>query len=85
MQVRLVIENKLKKAFNPIQLKVIDESYKHVGHIGHKPEGETHFKVEMQSNIFKDLSRLEMQRKVFKVLELEMEKQIHALSLELSY
>ena len=84
MQVRLIIQNKLEKVFKPYTLNVIDESYKHVGHIGYKPEGETHFRVEMKSKAFKGLSRLEMQRQVFWVLKNEMEDRIHALSLYLS-
>jgi len=84
MQVRLIIQNKLEKVFKPHTLNVIDESYKHVGHIGYRPEGETHFRVEMKSTAFQGLNRLEMQRQVFKVLENEMKNQIHALSLHLS-
>tara|TARA_B100000029_G_scaffold377518_1_gene372245 strand:+ start:92 stop:349 length:258 start_codon:yes stop_codon:yes gene_type:complete len=84
MQVRLIIHKKLEKAFSPLELNVIDESHKHIGHIGYKPGGETHFKVEMKSSIFAGLSRLEMHRKVFKVLENEIDNSIHALSLDLS-
>ncbi len=84
MQVRLIIQNKLQNAFNPSELNVIDESHKHVGHMGYKPEGETHFRVEMKSATFTGLSRLEMQRQVFKVLKNEMANRVHALSLDLS-
>ena len=84
MQVRLIMIEKLEKAFQPTMLNVIDESDKHVGHVGHRPEGETHFKVVMQTGLFSGLSRLEMQRNVFEVLKHEMKNKIHALSLELS-
>ena len=50
MQVRLTIIKKLEEKFNPDELNVIDESHLHEGHVGAKPEGETHFKVEMKSN-----------------------------------
>ena len=43
MQVRLIIKKKLEEKFNPSQLNVIDESHLHKGHVGAKPEGETHF------------------------------------------
>ena len=56
MQVRLIIKKKLEEKFNPYQLNVIDESHLHEGHVGAKPEGETHFKVEMKSNKFLGLS-----------------------------
>ena len=84
MQVRLAIVKKLSKAFNPYELNVIDESDKHIGHAGYKPEGETHFKVKMKATVFYGLTRLDMQRQVFKALSEEMESRIHALSLELS-
>ena len=84
MQVRLIIKKKLEEKFNPYQLNVIDESHLHEGHVGAKPEGETHFKVEMKSNKFFGMSRVNMQKEVYKTLELEMKNKIHALSLKLS-
>ena len=84
MQVRLIIKKKLEEKFNPYQLDVIDESHLHEGHVGAKPEGETHFKVKMKSNKFLGMSRVNMQREVYKALDLEMKDKIHALSLELS-
>ncbi len=84
MQVKLAIVKKLSKAFNPYELNVIDESHKHIGHAGYKPEGETHFKIKMKATVFGGLTRLDMQRQVFKALSKEMESRIHALSLELS-
>ena len=84
MQVRLIIKKKLEEKFTPYQLNVIDESHLHEGHVGAKPEGETHFKVEMKSNKFLGMSRVNMQKEVYKTLELEMKNKIHALSLKLS-
>ena len=85
MQVRLIIKKKLEEKFNPYQLNVIDESHLHEGHVGAKPEGETHFKVEMKSNKFL-VMRIDclICKKVYKTLELEMKNKIHALSLKLS-
>ena len=84
MQVRLIIIKKLEEKFNPDELKVIDESHLHAGHVGARPEGETHFKVEMKSNKFLGMSRVNMQKEVYKTLELEMKNKIHALCLKLS-
>ena len=84
MQVRLIIKKKLEEKFSPYQLNVIDESYLHEGHVGARPEGETHFRVEMKSNKFLGMTRVSMQKEVYKTLELEMKNKIHALSLKLS-
>ena len=84
MQVRLIIIKKLEEKFKPSKLNVIDESHLHAGHIGARPEGQTHFKVEMKSNKFLGMSRVNMHKEVFKTLEIEMKNKIHALSLDLS-
>ena len=47
MSVAQTIEHKLREAFAPSSLQVIDESHLHAGHVGARPEGETHFRVEL--------------------------------------
>ena len=78
------IEKKLIDMFEPTSLEVIDESALHAGHSGAKPEGETHFRVRLESKIFIGKSRVERQRAVYKVLNSEIEERVHALALELS-
>ncbi len=77
------IEEKLRAAFNPEKLLVVDESHQHRGHAGWKEGGETHFRIEMKSAAFLNRSRLERQRDVYRVLASEMEEGIHALALSL--
>jgi BolA protein len=54
--VREVMEEKLSTAFAPQFLRVIDESHKHAGHMGHQGGaghgGETHFRVEIVAERF---------------------------------
>ena len=49
MTVAQDIETKLTESFQPASLEVIDESSQHAGHMGARPEGETHFRVERSS------------------------------------
>src|SRR5262245_60133391 len=49
MRVQDLITNKLTEAFAPEHLQVIDESHRHEGHAGHRPGGETHFRVHIVS------------------------------------
>ena len=84
MSVRLTIEEKLRKTFNPIKLNIIDESHLHAGHVGATPAGETHFRIEMLAEAFANLSRVERQRIVYKALEEELKGPVHALSLSIS-
>lgn len=79
-----IIETKLKAAFNPSVLEVLDESESHRGHSGYREGGESHFKVRITSDAFSGLSRVAQQRAIYKVLDAEMKSQIHALALEVS-
>ncbi len=74
------IAQKLTAAFSPTQLSVEDESAKHAGHAGSRPEGETHFRVRVVASAFEGLSRVERQRRVYAALAGELKTHIHALS-----
>jgi BolA protein len=75
------IRIKLNAAFAPTQLVVEDESAKHHGHSGARPEGETHFRVVIVSPAFAGLSRVERQRRVYAALADELRDRVHALAL----
>ena len=81
MSVAATIEQKLKEAFSPSHLVVVDESHLHAGHAGARPEGESHFKVEITADKFKEMSRVARQRAVYEVLSDELKTDIHALAL----
>lgn len=83
MTVKENIELKVNKLINPEILEVIDESHKHAGHVGAKPEGETHFHINMTASALNDKNRVERQRMIYKVLEDELNGPVHALSLTL--
>ena len=75
------IERKLSSAFSPVRLEIVDQSDRHVGHVGARPEGESHFRVELVSHAFEGKSRLERQRMVYGVLADELASDVHALTL----
>jgi BolA protein len=81
MRVAGSIEWKLRKALAPTRLDIIDESHKHAGHVGARPEGETHFSVEVASAAFAGKSRVDRQRLVYGILAAELEGPVHALAL----
>jgi BolA family transcriptional regulator, general stress-responsive regulator len=75
------MEQKLRAAFAPVQLTIIDESHKHQGHAGWHEGGETHFRVEIVSSAFSGLTRVERQRRVHQALADELAGGVHALAL----
>lgn len=80
MTVAETIRKKLTEAFAPTRLGIVDESHMHAGHVGARPEGETHFRVEIVSETFRGRSRVDRQRMVYDVLGEELAGPVHALS-----
>lgn len=72
----------LTARFAPLTLEVVDESDRHAGHAGARPEGETHFKVRIVSDAFKGLTRVARHRAVTSALAAEFAAGLHALSIE---
>ena len=78
------IAAKLEAAFAPQRLEVVDDSAKHAGHSGARPQGETHFTVHLTSAVFTGLGRVERQRRVHAALADELAPdRVHALALSL--
>ncbi|MCG8691441.1 MAG: BolA family transcriptional regulator [Minwuiales bacterium] len=82
MRVESAIRSKLTEAFTPSRLEIVDESHLHEGHVGARPEGETHFRVEIVSAAFDGLSRVARQRQVYSALAEELAGPVHALALK---
>ena len=76
------ITNKLREAFAPESLDVVDESHLHEGHAGHRPGGETHFRVYIVSPAFEGKSRIERHRMINATLAAELEGPVHALAIK---
>jgi BolA protein len=81
MRMRDAITHKLTDAFAPERIEVADESHLHEGHAGHRPGGETHFRVYIVAGVFAGKSRLERHRMVNHVLSAELAAGVHALAI----
>jgi BolA family transcriptional regulator, general stress-responsive regulator len=75
------IRAKLTKALAPSRLAVRDESHRHAGHAGARPQGESHFHVEVTAAAFVGKSRIARQRLVYQLLAEELAGPVHALAL----
>lgn len=79
MSMELQIKTKLNKEFHVLHMEIENESYKHS-----VPKGsESHFKLLLVSDDFKDTSRVLRQKKVYALLAEELKTGLHALSLRL--
>jgi BolA protein len=82
MSAKDTITQKLSEAFAPERLDVVDESHLHEGHAGHKPGGETHFRVNIVSPAFAGKSRLDRHRMINATLASELAGSVHALAIK---
>ena len=81
MTVAAAIREKLAAALAPTRLDLIDESARHAGHAGARPQGESHFRITIVASAFAGKSRIERHRLVFQALGSLMESDIHALAI----
>jgi BolA family transcriptional regulator, general stress-responsive regulator len=76
------IEAKLRAAFRPTRLEVIDESHRHAGHAGADARGESHFRVRIASAAFEGVPLVQRHRMINAALAEELKTRVHALALE---
>jgi len=80
-RVRDRIVERLTARFSPQTLEVVDESDRHAGHAGARPEGETHFRVHIVAAEFAGTTRLERHRRINEALREELAERVHALAI----
>ena len=76
-----LITQRLTEAFRPESLRVLGESHLHEEHSGHRPGGQTHFRIYIVSESFRGKSRLDRHRLINAVLVAEFADGIHALAI----
>ena len=84
MRVADVITEKLSAAFAPESLRVVDESHQHEGHAGHRPGGQTHYRVYIVAESFRGKSRIDRHRMINQTLAQELAGGVHALAIHAS-
>ena len=84
MRVADIITEKLTAAFAPESLRVVDESHQHQGHSGHRPGGQTHYRVYIVSAAFQGKSRIDRHRMINQMLAGELAGGVHALAIHAS-
>lgn len=82
MSKRQEIEDRLRSAFAPRLLDVVDDSESHRGHAGFQEGGESHFNVAIRAETFKGMNRLARHRAIHAALGPELISRIHALALD---
>jgi len=78
------VATEIRRRLAPLQpnrVELIDESARHAGHAGARPQGESHFRLLIVADAFSGRSRIERQRMVYDALGNLMQTDVHALSI----
>ena len=84
MLVRDIMTKKLNDAFTPESIDIVDESHLHEGHAGHRPGGQSHFRVYIVSQAFAGKSRIDRHRMINATLADDLAGGVHALAIHAS-
>ena len=78
-----IVKKKLTNQINIESIKIEDKSFLHKNHAGNQ-EGRYHLKIIMSSSELKSLSRIESNKRVYKILDKEMKEHIHSIQILIS-
>jgi len=75
-----ITKEKLETNITIEDLKIEDKSFLHKNHSGNHP-GKFHLKLTIKSNELKKMSKINSNKKIYKILSNEMKKHIHSLQI----
>ena len=75
-----IVKKKLLSQINIESIKIEDKSFLHKNHAGNQ-EGKFHLKIILQSIELKKLSKIDSNKKIYKVLDKELKEFIHSIQI----
>lgn len=72
----------LTQVLAPSHLELQDDSAKHTGHTGARPEGQTHYHLIIASDKFQGRSKVQCHQMIYAALAEEFKTGLHALSID---
>ena len=75
-----IVKKKLTDQIDIESIKIKDKSFLHKNHAGNQ-EGKYHLKFILSSNELKALSRIESNKRVYKILDKELKEYIHSIQI----
>ena len=74
------VKKKIKKNINIENILIEDKTFLHKNHPGHK-SNKFHLKISIESDELKKLSKIDSNKKIYKILDEELKKYIHSLQI----
>ncbi len=79
-QLIAIVKKKLEEKIDIESIRIEDKSFLHKNHAGNQ-EGKFHLKVYLKSNELKKMSRIESNKKIYKILDEELKMFIHSIQI----
>ena len=78
-----IIKKKLIEEIKIENINIEDKSFLHKKHLGNQ-KGKFHLKVKIISNELKNMSKVESNKKIYKIIDNELKKYIHSIQILIS-
>ena len=78
-----IVKKKLQNQINIESIKIEDKSFLHKNHAGNQ-EGKFHLKISLISSELKTMTKIESNKKIYKILDREMKESIHSIQILIS-
>ena len=78
-----IVKKKLTDQIDIESIKIEDKSFLHKNHAGNQ-QGKYHLKITLSSKELNILNRIESNKKVYKILDKELQEDIHSIQILIS-
>ena len=78
-----IVKKKLTAQIDIENIEIEDKSFLHKNHTSNQ-EGRYHLKIILSSNALKVLSRIESNKRIYKILDKELKEYIHSIQILIS-
>ena len=73
-----IVKKKLQNQINIENIEIEDKSFLHKNHVGNQQD-KFHLKISLISSELKTMTKIESNKKIYKILDKEMKETIHSL------
>ena len=78
-----IVKKKLQNQINIEDIQIEDKSFLHKNHASNQ-KGKFHLKISLISSELKTMSKIESNKKIYKILDKEMKESIHSIRILIS-
>ena len=79
-QLIAIVKNKLLEEINIETINIEDKSFLHKNHVGNQV-GKYHLKITLKSEELRKLSKINSNKKIYKILKYELKEFIHSIQI----